>query len=62
MIEPLIDIKELEKRLQLPRSWLYTQAAIGYLPHYKVGKYLRFKASEVETWLEKHRRGGGQRD
>jgi excisionase family DNA binding protein len=58
MVESLIDIKELEKRWQLPRSWLYAQAAKGYLPHYKCGKYLRFKVSEVEEWLEKHRRGG----
>jgi excisionase family DNA binding protein len=59
MLESLIDIKELEKRTQLPRSWLYNQAARGYLPHYKCGKYLRFKISEVDEWLEKHRRGGG---
>jgi excisionase family DNA binding protein len=57
MFESLIDIKELEKRTRLPRSWLYTQAAKGCLPHYKCGKYLRFKVTEVEAWLERHRRG-----
>jgi predicted DNA-binding transcriptional regulator AlpA len=60
MSETLIDIKELEKRWQLPRSWLYAQAAKGFLPHFKCGKYLRFKVSEAEAWLERHRRGGGK--
>jgi excisionase family DNA binding protein len=59
MIEPYINIKELEEHTGLPRSWLYAKAADGYIPHYKCGKYLRFKISEVEAWLEKHRRGGG---
>jgi excisionase family DNA binding protein len=59
MLEPYIDIKELEKLTKLPRSWLYAQTGKGYLPHYKCGKYLRFKVSEVEEWLGRHRRGGG---
>jgi len=56
MLEPFLDIRELEKITKLPRSWLYSQAAKGYLPHYKCGKYLRFKISEIEEWLAKHRR------
>jgi excisionase family DNA binding protein len=57
MLEPYIDIKELEKLTKLPRSWLYAQAAGGHLPHYKCGKYLRFKISEIEQWLARQRRG-----
>jgi excisionase family DNA binding protein len=57
-MEPYIDIRELEKITKLPRSWLYAQTSRGYLPHYKCGKYLRFKISEIETWLERHRREG----
>jgi len=57
--ETFIDIKDLEKRTKLPRSWWYSQVSRGYVPYYKCGKYLRFKISEVDAWLEKHRRGGG---
>lgn len=58
-MEAYIDNRELERITRLPRSWLYSQAAQGRIPHYKCGKYLRFKITEVETWLAQHRRGGG---
>ncbi len=58
--EPLVDITEIEKATGLPRSWLYAQTAAGRIPHLKLGKYLRFRPSEVQRWLESHRRGDGQ--
>ncbi len=57
MTEPYRDIKEVERFPGLPRSWLYAKAAAGEIPHLKVGKYLRFRLSEVEAWLARHRRG-----
>jgi excisionase family DNA binding protein len=57
MTEPYRDIKEVERFTGLPRSWLYTKAAAGEIPHLKVGKYLPFRLSEVEAWLAQHRRG-----
>ena len=30
------------------------------LPRYRVGKMLRFKKSEVDAWMIKHREGGNQ--
>lgn len=59
----LISIDELAEMLSLPKTWLYEQTSqegrkkikkkgIEPLPLYHVGKYLRFKVSEVEAWLE----------
>ena len=58
-LERFLDIKRLSELTGLPRSWLYSQAESGLLPHYKLGKYLRFHVSEIETWLEAQRRGNG---
>jgi excisionase family DNA binding protein len=57
MTEPYQDIKAVERYTGLPRSWLYAKAAAGEIPHLKVGKYLRFRLSEVEAWLAQHQRG-----
>ncbi len=57
--EKLLGIKEISEATGLPLSWLYTQAAAGRIPHLKLGKYLRFRISEVQAWLEAHRRGSG---
>ena len=62
MTEPYRDIKEVERFTGLPRSWLYAKAAAGEIPHLKLGKYLRFRLSEVEAWLAQHRRGASNGD
>ncbi len=30
----------------------------GFIPYYKVGKFIRYKRSELDTWLENHKVGG----
>jgi excisionase family DNA binding protein len=57
MEEPLVGVKELEQRYGIPASWWYAHAAAGEIPNYKVGRYRKFRFSEVEKWLEQHRQG-----
>jgi excisionase family DNA binding protein len=56
-VDRLLSVKELALLTDLPASWLYAKAATGEIPHMKLGKYLRFRLSEVEVWLTRHRRG-----
>jgi len=51
--------KGLAAYLGVSVSWVYAQAEAGRLPGYKLGKYWRFKQSEIEEWLKQHKRGGG---
>lgn len=55
--DKLIGPRELADQTGLPVSWIYSKAEAGVLPHYKIGKYIRFRPSEVRTWLEAQRRG-----
>ena len=55
--EPLLNIKELADLTSLPVSWIYSHTATGALPHYKIGKYLRFRRTEIELWLASQHRG-----
>ena len=45
--ESLLTPQELAERLRVPRSWVYEQSRLGKLPTHHVGRYLRFRLSEV---------------
>jgi len=60
--------QQVAERLQLPESWVYEQtrnrASVRIadpLPHMKVGRYLRFKWSDVLAWLERQNRNQRRR-
>jgi excisionase family DNA binding protein len=38
-------------------SWLYEQVRLGRVPSYRVGKFRRFRVSELEAWLKENRDG-----
>ena len=53
--EPLADVPQVAKQLNVPQSWVYSNAKkLGAL---KVGKYLRFKPSRVRESLLEMRKG-----
>lgn len=53
MKNSLISIREMAERLDVPVSWLYSRTRTNQIPHYKVGKYVRFDETEVFDWLKK---------
>jgi excisionase family DNA binding protein len=58
-IERLLDIAELAEILSVPRSWIYKRLrtdGTGRLPGIKLGKYWRFRDSDIRDWLEKRPR------
>jgi excisionase family DNA binding protein len=46
----LLDAVELAQILRVPRSWVYSH--LRELPVIRLGRYVRFKRSEVERFLE----------
>lgn len=54
----LLTVKEVAEILRVPVSWVYERTrrrGFEMLPYLKVGKYLRFRLSEVQKYLEKLR-------
>ena len=54
--EPLITVDELAETFRVYRSWVYSRTrekGPDAIPRIKVGKYYRFKKSEVMDWLRK---------
>jgi len=58
--EPLLDVRQVAELLGVRERWVYEHAQAGELPSFLVGRYRRFRASEIESWLAKQRNGGSR--
>jgi predicted DNA-binding transcriptional regulator AlpA len=45
--ERLLDPEELVERLKVPVSWVYEQSRRGRVPTIRLGRYVRFRVSDV---------------
>ncbi len=57
-MKEFLTIDELSEYLNLKRSNLYSMVESGVLPHYRIGRLIRFKKDDVNQWMEAHRREG----
>ena len=60
MRNELLTAQEMADRLRVPVSWLYGQTrqkGKGTIPVLRVGKYLRFRESQVLEWLKERQNG-----
>ena len=44
---------QLADLLGVPKGWIYERVSRGELPYFKAGKYLRFRKSVIEKWIER---------
>jgi excisionase family DNA binding protein len=62
LVEPILTPEQVAERLQLPSSKtvyeMTRRRSSGRrpMPFFKVGKFLRFKWSEIERWMEEGRK------
>jgi excisionase family DNA binding protein len=54
--EKLLTPQELSESYGVPLTWIYQKAAKGVIPSFRLGRYVRFRAGDVEHWLEGQRR------
>lgn len=50
-LKDLLTPEELCQLLHVKMTWIYRQVREGTIPHFKVGKYLRFFRPDVEKWV-----------
>ena len=53
----LLTAKEVGALLQLNASWVLDAARRNAIPHIRLGRYVRFHRTDIETWLLDQRRG-----
>ena len=58
--ESLLNVAQAAAFLGVPRSWVYSRVESSEcdLPHFKIGRYLKFRPSELKGYLEGNRRCG----
>jgi excisionase family DNA binding protein len=56
--EKLVAADELAKRLGVPESWVRTEERAARIPGVRLGRYVRFKLSEIERALGKRKHEG----
>jgi predicted DNA-binding transcriptional regulator AlpA len=55
----LVGAADIAQLLHVPISWVYERTrrrGVDRMPHFKLGKYLRFSKEEVLEWLRRLRR------
>ncbi|HEV8421308.1 MAG TPA: helix-turn-helix domain-containing protein [Actinomycetota bacterium] len=57
--EGLLTVEDAAAFLAVKVSWLYEAVRLGRVPSYRVGKFRRFRRSELEVWLRERRDGDG---
>jgi excisionase family DNA binding protein len=54
-VESFLTAHQLAEKLQVSADWVYEQASTGGMPSYRIGTLRRFRISEIEEWLLRHR-------
>lgn len=49
----IFDVPKLADHLGVPKSWVYKQVSLKTIPYFKVGKYTRFRKSDIDKWIDK---------
>ncbi|MCJ7494544.1 MAG: helix-turn-helix domain-containing protein [Deltaproteobacteria bacterium] len=51
------NIQDLSRYLSIKTSSLYSMIGEKKIPHYRVGKLIRFRRSEIDLWMEGNKKG-----
>jgi excisionase family DNA binding protein len=64
--DALLKADEVAALLRVTRAWIYAETRAGRIPHVRHGRYLRYRRSAVDAWVDElerasimRRRGGG---
>jgi excisionase family DNA binding protein len=57
-VEKLLTIQQLSDLIQISPKTIYQWTHIGFIPHYKFPKGIRFYEEEILAWLKKRKAGG----
>jgi len=57
-MDKLLTPQEIAEVLGVQPSTIYQWTHQGYIPHVKIGKFVRFKEKDVEEWIERKGNNG----
>jgi excisionase family DNA binding protein len=48
--DEVLDVPGLARLLKVEESWVYKKVSTKSIPHFKAGKYVRFRRAEILDW------------
>ncbi len=57
MKNTLLSVSELAQYLNVPKSWVYDRTYRDAIPHFKIGRLVRFDLEKVLEWLNDRKKG-----
>ena len=51
--DTLFTVESLAYYLQVSKQWVYDRVHLNEIPYMKMGKFLRFRKSVIDKWLDK---------
>ena len=55
--EPLLTAGEVASLMRVSTAWVYAETRRNALPHVRLGRYVRFRRSAIERWLDDVQQG-----
>lgn len=56
-VEPLLDAGQAAELLNVPKSWVLAEARAARIPHIRLGRYVRFQGSQLQSWWQEREQG-----
>ncbi|MGP0037326.1 MAG: helix-turn-helix domain-containing protein [Solirubrobacteraceae bacterium] len=50
--DTLLTAEEVAALLQVTCAWVYAQTRRHQIPHLRLGRYVRYRRTAIETWIE----------
>jgi excisionase family DNA binding protein len=47
-----LTVKDLSSYLNLKDKTVYFLVSMGKIPHYRIGKLIRFRQDEIDSWMQ----------
>jgi excisionase family DNA binding protein len=54
---PLLTANEVASLMRVTTAWVYAESRRNALPHVRLGRYVRFRRSAIERWLDDVQQG-----
>jgi excisionase family DNA binding protein len=59
--DPHQTASEVAALMRVTQSWVYAETRRNGLPHLRLGRYVRYRRSAIESWMDGMERGPGRR-
>ncbi len=57
--DKLLTADEVADLIRVTRAWVYAETRRNAIPHLRLGRYVRYRRSAIEAWMQAVERGPG---